>query len=550
MGVDHFFLVTGGDNSLWIAFEKLGIRQCLARSEASAVYMADAYARLTHKPTFVYGQYGPGAANLVGSMAECLWSNSPVIAMPTSMRRQHRHRYEYQELEQLHLFNAVTKWQGEPQIPAQVPHTLRAAAIKALAGVPGPVYLGIPSDILEQEVPDYTPPTEVCALETPLYRSGASEAQLLQAVELLQQAERPVILAGNGIHLSGAYEGLRRVAEALHVPVVTSLAGKGSIAETHELAVGTVGRYSRNYANDLVKKADLVLAIGSRLGGLVTDSYRLIAADVKVIHVDIDGAVVGLNFPIELGVAADARLFLDGLADLLERNPVAVSAARTATLDKLAEDRRAWNVRRVNATKRDGTDGREMRPEAVLDVLSTMAPDDTVVLADTGYAAAWAGALFELPTAGQNFLRADGSLGWAFPASLGAKLARPDQPVLCVTGDGGFGYHVGEIETALRLNLPVVVVVLNNRALAFEVHVQELIYKKVVDAVDDFVDVDYAAIARAFGARGERVRTVEELKSALATAFDGSGPMIIDAIIDREAAGPVTRYDAIRAREL
>lgn len=550
MGVDHFFLVTGGDNSLWIAFEEQGIRQILARSEASAVYMADAFARLTHKPAFVYGQYGPGAANLVGSLAEALWSNSPVVAMPTSMRRQHRHRFEYQELEQLHLFNAVTKWQAEPQIPAQVPNTVRAAAIKALAGVPGPVYVGIPSDILEQEVPGYAQPTDPRPLLAPLYRSGASEEQLRQVVDLLGQADRPIILAGNGIHLADAHDELRRVAEALRVPVVTSLAGKGAIAETHELAVGTVGRYSRNYANDLVKQADLVLAVGTRLGGLVTDSYRLITAGVQLIHVDVDPAVVGLNFPVALGIAADARMFLDGLAQLLEREPASASAGRSATLAKLADERTAWNARRVELTARDGTDGRPMRPEAVLDVLSAVAPDDTVVVADTGYAAAWAGALFELPSAGQNFLRADGSLGWAFPASLGAQLARPDRPILCVTGDGGFGYHVGELETALRLGLPVVVVVLNNQSLAFEVHVQAQIYKKVVNQVDDFVDVDYAQVARAFGARGERVTTVAELRSALVSAFDRSGPIVIDAIIDREAIGPVTRYDSVRTREL
>lgn len=191
-----------------------------------------------------------------------------------------------------------------------------------------------------------------------------------------------------------------------------------------------------------------------------------------------------------------------------------------------------------------------MRPEAIMAVLDDSLPADAIFVADTGYSAAWAGALADVKQAGRNFIRADGSLGWAFPAALGAQMAAPDRQVVCITGDGGFGYHLADIETALRHNLPVTVVILNNQTLAFEEHVQNLLYNHVVHEVDRFEDIDYGQVARAFGARGFRVTNAADFRVALAAGLERRGPTIIDAVIDREALGPVTRYDRVREREL
>lgn len=551
LGSTHFFLVTGGDNSLWIALREEGIRQVLARSEASAVYMADAYARLTGRPTFTYGQYGPGAANVSAALAEPLWSSSPVVAMPTSMRRQHRYRHEYQELEQVLIFAGFTKWQAEPQIPAQVPHAVRLAARQALAAPTGPVYLGFPSDILELEIEGYQPPAGPTDLRLPLGRPQPPAGLVEDAARVLSRAKRPVVIAGNGVHQSRAEAALFEVVKALRLPVVTSLSGKGSIPETHELSFGTVGRYSRNYANKIVKEADAILAIGCRLGGLVTDSYRLVPPGAQIVHVDLDAAAIGFNFPVTVGVNADAGAFLDQLAQLMASGGApGPGDDRQAYLADLVGRRNAWEAQRRQLAAADGTDGKEMRPEAVLDIVNTLAPADTVVVADTGYAAAWAGALYNVRDAGQGFLRADGSLGWAFPAALGAKLAAPDKAIVCITGDGGFGYHIGELETARRLGIPVVVVVLDNRALAFEVHVQELLYKEVVGEVDDFADTDYAAVARAFGVPGVRVSTGPEFSAAFEKALHSDQVTVIDALTAQDAIGPVTRYDSVRERAI
>ena len=550
LGVEYFFLMTGRDNTLWIALQSEGIRQVLARTESGAVYMADAYARILGRPTFVYGGYGPGAANVAASLAEPFWSSSPVVAMTSAMRRSERYRKEYQELDQLSMFAPVTKWSVEASIPGQVPRLIRDAARRAVGGAPGPVYVGIPGDIFEQEMPAYDRPLPLDQpLQVPLARPAPSSTDVDATVAALAGASRPLILVGNGVHQSAAYEWLRCTAELLQAPVATSLAGKGSIAESHPLAIGTVGRYSRNYANALMRSADLILAIGTGLGGLVTDSYKLIEPGTSLVHVTVDPDVIGQNFPTKIGIPADATSFLAALTDAWERSGAGVPD-RSDYLAEVAEARTAWRATRASLERRDGLDGRPMRPEAIMAALGKSVADDAILVADTGYASAWSGALTDTRAAGRHFLRADGSLGWAFPGALGAQMAAPDRQVICITGDGGIGYHVGELETALRLELPVVTIVLNNQTLAFEAHVQELLYDHLVAEVDDFCDIDYGLVARSYGANGFRVTNVTELKDALAVGLQRQGPTVIDAVIDREAIAPVTRYDRVRVREL
>jgi acetolactate synthase-1/2/3 large subunit len=387
-------------------------------------------------------------------------------------------------------------------------------------------------------------------MELPLQRPTVTASEADEVVRILTAASRPIFLTGSGIHQSGAHDALRKVAERLAIPVATSNAGKGGIAETHDLALGSVGRYSRNYANAALRDADVILAVGTALGGMVTDSYRLISNDQQVIHVSVDPEVLGMNFPTRMGLVADARAFLEAVLDACDRQEAMPSTASLTNAQNLAAERTAWRERRAELATQNGNDGGPMRPEAIMAVLEDQMADDAVLVADTGYSAAWAGALAEMKEAGRNFIRADGSLGWAFPGALGAQMAEPDKQVICITGDGGFGYHIGDIETAIRHQLPVIVVILNNQTLAFEEHVQNLLYGHVVPSVNEFVDVDYGLIARAFGANGFRVNNAEDFSRALAHGLERRAPTIIDAVIDREAIAPVTRYDRVRIREL
>jgi thiamine pyrophosphate-dependent acetolactate synthase large subunit-like protein len=430
-------------------------------------------------------------------------------------------------------------------------------------------------------------------------------------VEAVLAAERPVLLVGNGIHQSKAYDALQQFAERLAIPIVTSVAGKGAIADSHPLAIGTAGRYSRRYANEAVASADLILAVGTGLGGMVTDSFKLIAAGCRLIHVALDPDVIGQNFPTDIGIVADARAFFEAALDATVVLPGSASAAdrtngrghpssdhpaangngrshnghrrnghesngrsmvaRTgsdaatgadsqaipaaarahrAWLQLLTAHRRAWHDKRIELASQDGTDGRPMRPESMMAALNELLDDDAIVCADTGYSSAWAGGLLELRRAGRGFFRADGSLGWSFAGGLGAQMAAPNQQVVSIIGDGGFGYQLADIETAVRLGLPTVTVILNNGTLAFEAHVQTLLYDHLVPEVDDFLDVDYGRVARDFGAGGVRVSNAPDFRRAVRRALRRDGPTIIDAVIDRDAIAPVTRYDRVRSREL
>jgi acetolactate synthase-1/2/3 large subunit len=465
------------------------------------------------------------------------------------MRRTERHRAEYQELDQPKMFEPVTKWAIEASDAAQLPRLIRQAARRSVSGTPGPVYLGVPGDIYEETIPGYRPPASLePALEVPLSRPAPNPADAEAAVAALATAARPVILAGNGIHQSAAWRDLQRFAERLRIPIVTSVAGKGAIADTHELALGTVGRYSRNYANAALRNADVILAIGTRLGGMVTDSYKLIGPDAHLIHVTVESEAIGQNFPTDLGLVADARSFLTVALTAAEALPTAPGEDRETYLAGLAAERAAWR------RKRDGFARLEvagcLRPEAIMATVDELMTDDAIVCADTGYASAWAGGLLDMRRPGRSFFRADGSLGWAFAGALGAQVAAPERQVFSIIGDGGFGYQVADIETAVRLNLPTVTIILNNRTLAFEAHVQTMLYDHLVPEVDDFLDVDYGQVARSFGADGVRVTNPVELRAALLAARDRAVPTVIDAVIDPEAIAPVTRYDRVRTREL
>ena len=551
LGVEHFFLMTGRDNRLWIALEAAGIRQVLARSEAAAVYMADGYARLRGTPTFVYGPYGPGAANVAGGLAEPFWAGSPVVALVSAMRRADRYRREYQELEQPALFASVTKWSVEASVATHVPRLIREAARHAIIGAPGPVYLGIPNDIFEEELPGYTGPAPLDQLfAVPFNRPAPTAADAESCgpdARFGEPADHPCW------RWHPPVGGARCAAPGRRAPAHPGRdeqLGQGQHRRDTRARPRQRGRYSRNYANAALKDADVILAVGTALGGMVTDSYKLVSPEARIIHVSIDPDVIGMNFPTELGLVADARTFLEAVLDASERLEVLPSPTLVQHAAHLAAERASWHERRAGLAAQDGNDGGAMRPEAIMATLDRRLADDAVLVADTGYSSAWAGALAEIKEAGRHFMRADGSLGWAFPAALGAQLAEPDRQVVCITGDGGFGYHIGDIETAIRHQLPVIVVILNNQTLAFEEHVQGMLYGKVVPEVNEFVDIDYGAIARAFGANGFRVTNAAEFEDALAHGLGRNGPTIIDAVIDREAIAPVTRYDRVRIREL
>ncbi len=544
---EYFFMVTGGDQALWIALDEAGIRMIPCRSEKAAVYMADGYARISGKPGFVYGQYGPGVSNVAAGLADPYWSMSPVISFTTSIRTPSRERYEYQELDQLPLHTAVTRWNKTIPRPDRVAEMVRAA-IRAATGVPpGPVHLELPADMLRSSSDGGPVYKERAFGHVPSLRTAPPAETVKSLVDALLQAERPVLIAGNGVLISQAWDEVQALAETLRLPVATSMGGKGAIREDHELALGVIGRYSRKVANDIVREADLALVIGCRLGGLVSDSYTVPSPSARILHIDVDTNVLGTTYREEISILADAKLALQAILEEVKSRDAEGAFAGWA--QQTTGRVQAWHeeVQRVASRSQ----GEAIHPLAALTALRAALKPTDIVVADTGYMGAWTGATFPITAPGRNFIRAAGSLGWAFPASLGASLAAPERRVVCVSGDGGIGYHLGEIETALRCHIPAVVMLMNNQSLAFEYHEQKYNWdNRIVPQVNDFVDVDYSAVARAFGARGSRITDARDLPDALHEAVQANELTLLDIIVDKEVHAPVSVYEHILPRSI
>jgi acetolactate synthase-1/2/3 large subunit len=452
------------------------------------------------------------------------------------------YKLEYQALDQMPLFAPVTRWSGLAASPEQVPDLVSIAISQAKAGSGGPTHLDIPKDYFGREIEVAEPRGNDFASASPIH---PDEGAMHAILDRLFAAERPVILAGEGAVRSKAEASLQRFAEVLGIPVATTMGGKTSFPGEHPLNLGVTGRYSAKVANDLVGESDCVLVIGSRLGGLATNGYTVPNPRATVLQIDIDPAVFDVTYVATVGLVADARLALEALCRHAKGRMLTASAAAWA--GAVRQKIQAWRDEVKTATDR-AANGSSLSPFEVIAVLATHNREITIV-ADTGYMAAWTGILY--PTARpRSYFRAVGSLGWALPASLGVQLARPEK-VVCVTGDGGIGYHLADVETAVRLRLPVVIVVLNNGGLVFEYHEQKYRHQgRVIPEANDFTDADYSAVAHALGAEGVRVRTRPEFERAFNAALESDRPTVIDVIVDREAFPPVTNFEKALARTI
>lgn len=543
-GVENFFLLTGGDQPLWIALRDAGIRMVVARSEPSAVYMADGYARASGRVAPAYGQAGPGAANVAAALADAVWAQSPVFALTGATATQAVHMNEYQDLDQHVIFQPVTKWNGAVAAPEMAGSLVSQALHIAATPTCGPTHLDVPKNFFALPGASQGEPSPGRFSGSATGKVGPRDAELASALDLLKGASRPVLFIGEGVRLAGAWAELALLSELAGIPIVSTAGGKPAVLTSHPNFCGIVGRYSSVTANKLVAEADCVLALGTRLGGLATNGYTLPSRQAIVIQIDHDPAALINTYAPRLGVRADIRVFLTDLLDLVKHKSLQTPSD---WLERCRGDAAKWTARhREQLAAASGNAA--LSPLTVLDELSRYAGEITLV-ADTGYMAAWTGVLF--PTLRYDaFFRAVGSLGWALPASLGVQIARKEK-VVCVTGDGGAGYHLADIETAVRYKLPVLIIVMNNSALAFEYHEQKYRWNgNVVAEANDFGRVDFAAAGIALGARGARAANREEFAAAMALAMKAIDPFVIDVVIDKEAFPPVTNFDAVMERKL
>jgi acetolactate synthase-1/2/3 large subunit len=459
-----------------------------------------------------------------------------VIAITGRQQPISQYRNAYQEILHYPLFEPVTKYNVNVDTIEQLPYLLRQAFREATSGSPRPVHLDLMGNI--GQVIDFAEANmEVMVEESfthyPSNRPEPEDERVREAARVLEEAERPVIVAGGGAIASQAGPEVVELAEMLSIPIATSLNGKGTILENHPLSLGLVGSYSRWCANRIVSEADLVLFIGSHTGDQVTNYWTVPMPGTPVIQIDIDPSELGRNYSSTVALMGDAKVAVRRLIGHL--SPEAGKEKWAEYAQNLVKE---WQDEQEPLRSSDAV---PIRPERLCKDLTDILPSDSVLVSDTGYSGIWTGTMVYLTHPEQRYIRASGSLGWAFPASLGAKCAAPDRPVVCFTGDGGFWYHLSELETAVRCGIKTVTVVNNNhclsqcsegvnRAYGDRPGKREEIYK--------FREVNFARIAQEMGCLGLRVEQPGDIAEALKQALLANTPAVVEVVTDAECKAP------------
>lgn len=510
-----------------------GVRHVLARSEASAAMMADGYARTGFRAGVVDGVGGPGAANLGVGLIEASGASSPVVAVTGDNSRHTRGREVIQDADNEAILGPHVVASYDPETPARAVEASRQVVREAVTGVPSPVHLNLTEDVLAAEIDedDWTAP-DVSA-EFPATRPEPEAGAVAEAAEILDDAERPVVIAGEGALRSRAWDAVTDLAHSLDAPVATSMNGKGAIAETDDHAVGVAGRWGFcRVANDAVSEADAILAVGCRLGELTTVGWSLLPEDASLVHVDLDPAWLGKTYEADVPIMADVRATVEQLAERVSGDP-----ARADRIESLAEARREWFESHEDDLE---SDAQPIRPQRVFREVERRTPDDAIVVSATSFTGFFTGAFYRVREAGVKYLQARGSDGinYCLPQALGVQVANPDTAVVAVSGDGGIGYHIADLETAVREELPVTVVVANNQSLGSS-KVSQMATTNTTLSTDFAPETDYAEVARGFGCEAAVVEDPADLPDLLGEAVDSDDPWLLDVRVDPYASPPV-----------
>jgi acetolactate synthase I/II/III large subunit len=543
-GVRHIFGLCG-DTSLpfYDALFRMehGITHVLTRDERSAAYMADGYARVSGRPGVCEGPSGGGATYLLPGLTEANESCVPVLGITSDVPVLSRGRYPLTELDQEALYRPLTKWNMVCDRAEQIPQAIRSAFREMTAGRPGAAHIGLPFDVMKQNVD----PAELWAQHDharyPAWRCGADPQAVAAAAEAILSARRPVFICGGGVIASGATELLDSIATLLDAPVCTTVSGKGSLAETHPLCAGVVGANGGVIpTREVVQQADLVIFIGCRAGSTTTEHWKYPSRDIPIVHIDVDASVISANYQTAHALVGDARLVLEALR-------VQLTAKVKPRTDGTGRD----TVARARKAKFDAFDKlaaepvRPIRPERVLAELHRVLPRDAVVVADPGTPCPYVAAYYPLLEAGRSFItnRAHGALGYAMAAATGAWFAQPRRKCVALMGDGSFGFCVGELETLVRYKVPVLMVVFSNAAYGWIKASQKASYGRRYYSVD-FDRTDHAAVACQYGVKSWRVEDPDALGGVLREAAEHDGPALVDVIAQslEEAAAPVLQW--------
>ena len=525
-GVKEVFGLPGGANlPMYDELGKSNIRHILVRHEQSAAHMADGFGRVSRKPGVCFATSGPGATNLLTGIATAQADSAPMVAVTGQVPVAMIGKDAFQESDIIGMANPALKYSYQPRTPEEIPTMVKQGFYIAETGRPGPVLLDIPKDVQQNEG-KFTFPDEV---RVPGYHPWADPdiTNTARAVELLLSAQKPIILAGGGVIISSAFAELQSIAELLMIPVVTTFKGKGAFPENHPLSLGPIGMHGHAEANKLMTEADCVLAIGSRFSDRSVGTFAEFEKNLKIIHMDVDPAEIGKNQTTSVAVVGDVRASLRIFGKMLMDKAVRTSDDNP-WLKHVKEVKQYW---RENLKIHPG----EMGAAKILRKLRELLPNESIVTTEVGQHQMWASLFFDAIHPGTFFSSTGlGTMGWGFPAAIGAKTARPDVPVVDIAGDGSFNMTENSLATAVLEDLPVIVFLINNYSLGMVAQWQRTFYDRRMVGVDLKKCPDYVKLAESYGAQGLRAQSMDELDSAIKTALKSDVATVIDIPIDPE----------------
>ncbi|HEX6294813.1 MAG TPA: biosynthetic-type acetolactate synthase large subunit [Nitrososphaeraceae archaeon] len=525
-GVDIVFGIPGGANlPIYDELVDANFRHVLVRHEQAAAHMADGYARIKRKSGVCLATSGPGATNLITGIATAHADSIPMIAITGQVPVAMIGKDAFQETDIIGISNPCTKYAFQPRKAVEIPEVIKKAFYIAESGRPGPVLVDIPKDVQQEKAEIKFPDLIKVRGYKPAFDPDLS--QIEKAIDLIMKAEKPILMAGGGVILSGAFHELQALAEILMCPVVTTFKGKGAFPENHPLAMGPIGMHGHAEANKIIIEADCIIAIGARFSDRSVGRFDEFGKGMSIIHLDVDPAEIGKNKSVDVAVVGDVKSSLRTIIKMLttkglRRDP-----------DNSWLKRRKELIEYYTSTIKDYS--REITAKKTLKKLRELLPSESIVTTEVGQCQMWASLHFDVISPGTFFSSTGlGTMGFGFPASIGAKAAKPEVPVVDIAGDGSFNMTENSLAVSVLEKLPVIVFLLNNYMLGMVAQWQRTFYNRRYMGVQQNRCPDYVKLAESYGAQGIRVQSMNELDKAIRTAINSDIATVIDIPIDPE----------------
>ena len=553
-GVTHIFGAAGGQTVALVdgcLKRKSEITHFMMRDERNTAFAADGFARMTNRIGVCDVTVGPGAVKLPSGLYEAYTSSIPVLAIISDIPTGWTHLVDRggtatQGLDQESLVRPFVKKVATLRSPEQLPAMLNTLIKAATTGRPGPVALIIAQDLFDTHInPDQSRiHVDPRYGAFPVERSVPDSKDVDLAAQALLWAKRPVLLAGGGVHIAGASEEVRELAEALSLPVLTSFSGRGVLPDAHPLSLGLLGNIGLHCARQAAQDADVLFLVGYKSGQNSTMAWTVPNRNQRVIHLDVDGAEIGKVFPTEVGLVGDARLGLRAVLDAL-REWMIPADTRVDRIAYAARLKAAWAEERAAALEGLNT---PIRPQQVIAELNDLTTPDDLIVCDASYASGWGMLHYNLRRAGRQIIAPRGSagLGFGLPAAMGVSVACPGQRVINLCGDGAFSYYVGELASLPFFGMNLINIIFNNRRLAWIEHYHRILFDGSGEPFR-WGDADFGAVGRAYGCYGTRIEKPEDLREGLRKALEADQPAVVDVVVSGEET-PLYAYENALAK--